>query len=443
MRPSPRWCLLAHNNRSKARKTSDQYKAKRYYHQEVKTTDREIAEEKQYKKMILKQIQASKESVGRIWQSVVKWLAHTQLLHKHRRTPKDTSNKSALPNASDQRHLAHFGGTTASRTKVHTTRAFTPRAWIVGQGIKLIWRSRFWTALLGISTILVGSLVVIVGLAHTQLEAISQRIRNNLTVVATIKQDRKTWGSVIPAEQVAAQIEGMPHVLAVRIVSEEEMRDRFLRNVAKVNTKPSAKIFPEALEVTVDEPESMAAVQKRIREVNGVESATYIKELVDRITALARYISRVASYGTLAIGLLAIGLAFVIARSAVFDQRKNVAIMDQIGASKLYISLPIMTHLLIVSSIGSLVSLFIGQEIAASLLAARATGLPSWLMVENVSVLSSKPALLGALILPLVVGLIAVLSCLITLRSLVQGQADYHVECRLIAKILRITRLRT
>jgi len=254
------------------------------------------------------------------------------------------------------------------------------------QGMRLLWRNRFWSIVTGIviSLLLFVVYVMVATAAHTHQAA--AKVQDQLVVTAMIKQDNTSYRSVVPASSLAAQVRKIPQVRNVHIVSENEARTRFLRNIKDLKAAPAAWVFSEALEISVKDPEQMATVRNQVLKLQGIEQATYLEELVKRLTAVSDYLRQMALIGALLLTVIAVMVVMAVVRTAIYSEQHTVATMSSVGGSLWTITAPLLVQLLTVTLAASMLACLAGWWVdpkIGSSFGQNISNLPSWLMTSR------------------------------------------------------------
>lgn len=254
------------------------------------------------------------------------------------------------------------------------------------QGMRLLWRNRFWSAITGIiiSLLLFVVYVMVATAAHTHQAA--EKVQDQLVVTAILKQDSTSYRSIVPASSLASQIRQMPEVKSVHVVSEQEARSRFLRNIKDLKAAPAAWVFSEALEIGVRNPADMAKVRDQVLKMQGIEQATYLEALVKRLTAVSDYLRRMAFIGALLLTLIAVMVVMAVVRTAIHSEQHTVATMSSVGGSLWTIQAPLLVQMLSVTLAASLIACLAGWWIdpkIGSSFGQNISNLPSWLLTKR------------------------------------------------------------
>ena len=252
----------------------------------------------------------------------------------------------------------------------------------VTQGMKLMWRSKLLSVIMGlvVGLLLFAVYVMVAASEHTREAA--RKVDDQLVVTAIIKQDDTRYRSVVDAERLAVQVRALPHVKKVHVVTEQETRDRFVRNFTGLRSAPATWVFQEALEISVTDTAKMSEVRDRVARMRGVEQATYLEELVKKLTAVSGYLQRMAFGGAMLLAVIAAFVVMLTVRSAMDAEKRSVQTMASVGGSAWTIIAPLLVHLLTVTTIASVVACVAGwwadPKIGTSL-SDGLSNLPEWL----------------------------------------------------------------
>ncbi len=115
----------------------------------------------------------------------------------------------------------------------------------------------------------------------------------------------------------------------------------------------TANPLPDALRVRVVDPGRVRAVAAAIRKLPAVANVEYAQDVVERLLAVSAVLARI---GLIIVGLLVATAAIIISntiRLTVFARRREIAIMQLVGASAAYIRLPFIFEGLIAGIAGA------------------------------------------------------------------------------------------
>ena len=143
--------------------------------------------------------------------------------------------------------------------------------------------------------------------------------------------------------------------------------------------------LPDKFRISVRDPQFVPAVAASIRKLPGVQSVDYGQEVVQRMLQLANVGRRV---GIAVIALFVLVAGIIISntiRLTVFARRREISIMQLVGATNMYIRLPFICEGLLDGILGSAVAIGILAIARASLVPKLAAALP-WLQLGTVHV---------------------------------------------------------
>jgi cell division transport system permease protein len=115
--------------------------------------------------------------------------------------------------------------------------------------------------------------------------------------------------------------------------------------------------FPNAFHVRVRQPEQVHAVAASIAKYAGVAKTDYA---ADTVTKLLRIVDILARVGLIMIALLVFTAAIIIAntiRLTVFARRREIAIMQLVGATNMYIRMPFIAEGMLAGVLGAALAL--------------------------------------------------------------------------------------
>ena len=160
-----------------------------------------------------------------------------------------------------------------------------------------------------------------------------------------------------PAAEKAlvAELRADPRVRAVVFIPRSEglrqMRER-LRGQIDTSLLTSNPL-PDALRVSVVDPERVHEVAASVRKRPAVESVEYAQDAVQKLLQIGGVLGRI---GVGIVGLLVLTAAIIISntiRLTVFARRREIAIMQLVGASGWYIRMPFVCEGFLAGVVGA------------------------------------------------------------------------------------------
>ncbi len=161
------------------------------------------------------------------------------------------------------------------------------------------------------------------------------------------------------AKQLQATIASDPRVVAARYVPRaeglREMRERLGTDFD--TSLLTANPLPNAFRVQVRDADDVPAVAAAIGKLSGIAKVDFAADTVTKLLRAADVIGRV---GLGMIGLLVLTAAIIIAntiRLTVFARRREIAIMQLVGATGTYIRMPFIAEGIIAGVAGALIAI--------------------------------------------------------------------------------------
>lgn len=114
--------------------------------------------------------------------------------------------------------------------------------------------------------------------------------------------------------------------------------------------------LPDKLRVKVKDPSTVPAVAESARKLDGVGNVVYSQTTIERLLQLGSVMRRV---GYIVIGVFLVVAGIIISntiRLTVFARRREISIMQLVGATNMYIRAPFICEGLLAGLIGSLVA---------------------------------------------------------------------------------------
>ncbi|MHB8148169.1 MAG: permease-like cell division protein FtsX [Vulcanimicrobiaceae bacterium] len=114
--------------------------------------------------------------------------------------------------------------------------------------------------------------------------------------------------------------------------------------------------LPDKLRVRVRQPQETSAVAATIRKMHGVQDVVYPQTVVERLLQLGGVLRRI---GIVVISIFLFVAGIIISntiRLTVFARRREISIMQLVGATNMYIRLPFICEGLLAGVLGSLLA---------------------------------------------------------------------------------------
>jgi len=180
--------------------------------------------------------------------------------------------------------------------------------------------------------------------------------------------DQIEISTYLKADASSAQIASIQHlissdprVLSVDFVSKKEgLAELRARTRGEIDTSLlTENPLPDKLRVRVREPELVPAVAASIRRIDGVDNVVFGEQVVQRLLQLGAVLRRVG----IAVICVFLAVAGIIIsntiRLTVFARRREIAIMQLVGATNTYIRMPFICEGLIDGVLGSAIAVLV------------------------------------------------------------------------------------
>jgi cell division transport system permease protein len=178
-----------------------------------------------------------------------------------------------------------------------------------------------------------------------------------------------------------------PRIASVEFVSKKQglaelrQRTKGVIDTALLTENP----LPDKFRIKVRVPETVPAVAAGVRRLQGVQNAVYGQTVVRRLLQLGDVLRRVG-IGVIAVFLAVAGIIISnTIRLTVFARRREISIMQLVGATNLYIRIPFICEGLLDGLVGALFAVAILAIARATLWPKLLEALP-WLALNAVAV---------------------------------------------------------
>jgi cell division transport system permease protein len=234
--------------------------------------------------------------------------------------------------------------------------------------------------------------IVLLGLflfVHAALARLGNQLLDQIEISTYLRPDAS------PAEIAAIRrnLAHDPRVASVQFVSKKQgLAELRARTQGEIDTALlTENPLPDKLRVKVRVPDNVPAVAASIRRLRGVNNVVYGQKFVQRLLQLGAVLRRVG-VAVIAVFLAVAGIIISnTIRLTVFARRREIAIMQLVGATNTYIRLPFVCEGLLDGVVGALLAIGV-------LAAARATLWPRLLEALPWAQIAVTPVAPGALV---------------------------------------------
>lgn len=200
--------------------------------------------------------------------------------------------------------------------------------------------------------------IVLLGLflfVRAALADAGNRLLDQIEISAYLRSD----ATAAQAAAIGAFLAKDPRIASAQFVPKKQgLAELRTRTRGAIDTELlTENPLPDKFRIRVRQPEQVDSVAATVRRLTGVDNVVYGQKIVQRLLALGGVLRRVG------IGLILafVGVASIIIsntiRLTVFARRREIAIMQLVGATNTYIRLPFICEGLLDGLIGALVAL--------------------------------------------------------------------------------------
>ncbi len=154
--------------------------------------------------------------------------------------------------------------------------------------------------------------------------------------------------------EVRAQIEALEGVASLEYVSPEAGWERYKKQIGLDSELLEGESrLPAKFNVEPVDPEQTSRLAEQLKRVPGVDDVRYGGDVVEKLNSLIRLVRRTA---TVALGLLALATFTIISnaiRLTIYARRREIRIMQLVGAQDGFIRLPFVLEGLVDGTVGA------------------------------------------------------------------------------------------
>lgn len=181
----------------------------------------------------------------------------------------------------------------------------------------------------------------------------------------------------VQADDLKPLVRSMPEVTSVISIPKEEawgelVKDLGLSDIQGASEQLNGNPLVDQMTVKARSSEAVPVLAAKLKQVQGVEEVKYVDEAVKRLAQLNQGLNWVSLGITTMLTLTAIAVINTTIRLIVMARRREIEVMQLVGATDTWIYLPFVLQGLILGGVGALIAwgLIAGvQEFLANLLA--------------------------------------------------------------------------
>jgi len=250
-----------------------------------------------------------------------------------------------------------------------------------------------------ITIVLLGAFLFV----HATLSGLGNELLNQIEFSVYFSGD----ATAAQESAVRAALNHDPRVSAIEFVSKKDGLSQLSSEThGSIDTSLlTENPLPDKLRIRVVDPSVVPAIAANARKLDGVANVVFPQTVIDRLLQVGNVLRRVG-IGVIVVFLLVAGIIISnTIRLTVFARRREIAIMQLVGATNMYIRAPFICEGLLDGFIGSLVAIVILVAAHVALWPKLMQALP-WVQLKTTPV--NAPMLLGELLLAgVAIGVIA------------------------------------
>ena len=203
----------------------------------------------------------------------------------------------------------------------------------------------------------------------------------------TISTYMKPTASAAQVEAVRTALAKDERIQTAAFVSKKDgLKELSQRMKGQIDTSLfTENPLPDKFRVSVRDPKMVPAVAASIRKLPGVDTVEYGQDVVQRMLQLAS-VGRRLGLGIIALFVLVAGIIISnTIRLTVFARRREISIMQLVGATNMYIRMPFICEGLLDGILGAVVAIGILAIARASIVPKLAAALP-WVQLNVVQI---------------------------------------------------------
>jgi cell division transport system permease protein len=229
-------------------------------------------------------------------------------------------------------------------------RRFTTQSdYLLREALLGLWRSG-WMNWAAISTLT--ALLFLFGLGlqvSTQLDGALAKLGSRLEISVYLLPE-------VQAIELEPKLRSLPDVLQVQSISKEvawNALQKELGTQGDISESLGGNPLVDTLRVQVSSPTVVARVAQKIQSLQGVESVNYGSEAAERLGSLQKALGWAALALTSILGISTVAVITATIRLIVLSRRKEIEVLQLVGATPLRIAIPFVLEGFVLGLIGT------------------------------------------------------------------------------------------
>lgn len=165
----------------------------------------------------------------------------------------------------------------------------------------------------------------------------------------------------VQAADLQTLVERMPEVASVTGITKEEswaslVKDLGLSDIKGATEQLNGNPLVDELKVKARNSQEVPGLAEKLKQLQGVEEVSYVDEAVQRLTQLNKGLNWLSLGVTTILSLTAIAVITTTIRLIVMARRREIEVMQLVGATTMWIYLPFILQGLTLGVIGALIA---------------------------------------------------------------------------------------
>lgn len=165
----------------------------------------------------------------------------------------------------------------------------------------------------------------------------------------------------VQAEDLQTVVKSMPEVATLTIITKEDawstlVQDLGLSDIKGATEQLNGNPLVDELKVKARNSQEVPVVAEKLKQLKGVEEVQYVDEAVQRLTQLNKGLNGLSLGVTTLLSLTAIAVITTTIRLIVMARRREIEVMQLVGATAAWIYLPFILQGLTLGIVGALMA---------------------------------------------------------------------------------------
>ena len=158
----------------------------------------------------------------------------------------------------------------------------------------------------------------------------------------------------IDPEYMSGLIKEIEHVKKITIIPKEQAWEEMS---GELDVRGLENPLPDALHITIDNPDNVTAVCENIKKLSGIEDMSYAQEIAEKLQALTNVFNAAALLVLVIAAMLTIIIINSTIQLVIQSKKEEIEIMRLMGVSTWYIKIPLIMQGAIYGFLGAFISL--------------------------------------------------------------------------------------